>query len=545
MTVNDVMEIGKLKEGYIRAGAGGINNLVSSITIMDIPDIADWLRGGEMLISGILFQQCCTKEFIDKLITRNIPAIITKEKFANNVKTAIFDYCDKINFPIIIAPADCNWGEIMNPVISHIVKLPYKIIEESQRFHETLMKSMIEGVPLGDLCTQLYNSSNLSLAITDNDFHILGFSNNLQWKDFTRNLSKYSIQYSGYSYETLDDKKAYIYTYDNMLLKSLKLKIFIYPVTLNHIGYGYILVAIDENTKNQIPVDIMKIQQLGFIVALYSTKQNEINNATRRFNNLILDQLMQNDDLSPIEAENILSSVGKKIHRNYYMVQFKYDKKYNLESIISRSFKINKLHSLLEIYIPSYEHIIVFERGDAHIILIPDSTPNFEKLILQLKDIFISSLGAQNVYIGISEITAVNNLSKAFEQSEYSASFISQTSLNKPFFYYKDLGILKYFMNNKGDLNEDFLKEIYEKYITPLEEHDKTYSTELKKTLDIYFQCNRNKTITEKKLFIHKNTLRARIATINKILDCNIDSVEDSFNIILALKVQYFLNNKI
>lgn len=542
MTVKDVLEMDCFKEGYLRAGKNGLSKEVSSITIMDIPDITGWLSEGQLLISGILFSQCCTIAFINSLVEKNIPGIITKEKFTTTVDSAIFEYCNSIGFPVLIAPAGSNWGEITNPVIKSIVEAPYRIIEESHIFHDTLMKSMIEGHSLKDLCCQFYHSSNLTLAITDNDYHLLGYSDNIDWKELTRKLSRYTIQYSGFSYGSLDDKKSYSYTYQNMLLSSLNLKLFIYPVTLNHIHYGNILLAIHQDVTAPDPIDIMKIQQLGFIVALFSTKQNEINNAAHRFNNLILSQLLQKETISLPEAETSLAVIGKKIHRNYYMVRFHYDKKYNLETMISHNYNINKLDAVLEGTVPDYDHILLFERSSSHIILLPDSLNDFEKRVLMLRDLFAQVLGIQKIYIGISNVIPVNKLYEGYQQAKYASNYIETLKTSKPFYYYKDLGILKYFIDSSGQLDKNLLESLTHRYLTPLIQHDCKFGTELVHTLEVYFKNNFSKTTTEKELFIHKNTLRARLNTINKILDCNIDSSDDLFNIQLALKIRYFMS---
>ncbi|MEG1189895.1 MAG: helix-turn-helix domain-containing protein, partial [Oscillospiraceae bacterium] len=59
---------------------------------------------------------------------------------------------------------------------------------------------------------------------------------------------------------------------------------------------------------------------------------------------------------------------------------------------------------------------------------------------------------------------------------------------------------------------------------------------------ELYISNNCSKTNTEKQLFIHKNTLRARLSTINKILGCDVDNMEDLFKIQLALKLRYFFD---
>ena len=58
----------------------------------------------------------------------------------------------------------------------------------------------------------------------------------------------------------------------------------------------------------------------------------------------------------------------------------------------------------------------------------------------------------------------------------------------------------------------------------------------------MYLHNNCSKTETEKQLFIHKNTLRARLETIGKILNCDLSKTEDLFNIQLAIKIKFFID---
>lgn len=542
MNIKDALEIGRLKEATIYAGKNGIENVISSITIMDIPNIIEWLNGGELLLSGILFEQCFNKKFIDELIAKKIPGIITKEKFAKRVSKELFKYCDAVNFPIIIAPDDCNWAEIMNPIISSIVCAPYKIIEETLHYHNTLMKSVIQGMSLTQICIKLSEFTEMSLAISDNDFYLLGHSNKIDWEKCTEGLSKYSVKRSGSFIQGLCDDKIYVYKYSNSYLKSISLKLLLYPVSLNRINYGYIIIALSEKTSELSATNIMKIQQLGLIVALNFTKQNEINNAVRKFNNLLLDDLLKEKNISIEEAQKILSPLGKKLHRYYYVVQFKSENQYNFNSAVLNNYKINKFYSTIERYIPYYNRILIFERRNSCIMLIPDSITDFEKLILKLRSLFIKILNVQNIYIGISDVTPINKISTAYIQSSQTANYLETVKIDKPFLYYNKLGILKFFIDNEGRLNESFLKKIYETYILPLKEHDKIYHSELLKTLETYFNNNCSKINTANKLYIHKNTLRARFASINKILNCNVDNSEDLFNIHLAIKLNYFWN---
>lgn len=544
LTVRDSLAIGRLADSRVLAGRAGLDREIKSVTIMDIPDIAGWLVGGELLIAGVLFQQCFSHALVDDLMERNIAGMVTKEKFVHNIPTELFDYCEVIGFPIILAPEDCNWGQIMNPIINEIVRAPYVIIEESERFHNTLMRAMIEGVSLSEICSRIFRSTGMSLAIMDGDFHLVGYSENFDWKAYTRKLSLESMKFSGLSYQTPDDNSVSIYSYSNYQLRAQKLKLLFYPISLNHVKYGFVVSLTDEGARECLPTDVMRIQQLSLFSALHATKQNEISNATRRFNGLLMDQLLQANDLTQERAEVLLAPLDKKIHRQYYAVQFLYDELGNIDSFVQRNNLLGQFHALMDSQLENSDHILIFEKTDSQILLIPYPTDDFSDLLLELRRLFLESTKLSHVYIGVSEPTPLNKIKNAFIQSSHAAQYLLSVKSEDKFCMYADLGVLKFFMDNEGRLDEDMLRQVYNTYVMPLKEHDLTYHTALLNTLELYVKNNCSKVETEKQLFIHKNTLRARITAINKILNCDVDNMEDLFKIQLALKLRYFYDSR-
>lgn len=544
LTIREALSIGELIHSKVIAGSSGLDREIKSVTIMDIPDIADWLSGGELVMAGVLFQQCFSKILIDGLMKKSVAGMVTKRKFTRQIPVELFQYCDEIGFPVIVAPADCNWGQIMNPIINQIIREPFLIIAEGEKFHNTLMRAMIEGVSLSEICTRVCRSTGMSLAVMDIDFHLLGFSEDFDWKENTRKVDANSVKYSGIRYQTLDDSNVFVYSYENAQLCALERRLLFYPVTLNHVKYGYVVLLTEKGQFEPQAFNTMRIQQLSLFVALHVTKQNEISNATRRFNGLLMDQLLKDTDLTQERAEALLAPLGKKIHRRYYAVQFLYEELEKLDSFVQRNNLLGKFHALVDGQIEISNHILIFEKTDAQIFLIPYPTENFPTLVHKLRDLFLEATMLSHVYIGISDPTPLKNIKLAFTQSEHAANYLLSMKSEEPFCRYSDLGVLKFFMDNEGRLDEHILHETYRTYILPLRRHDETYHTELLNTLELYIKNNCSKTETEKHLFIHKNTLRARLATINKILHCDIDNVEDLFKIQLALKLRYFYDTQ-
>ncbi len=54
VNIADILEIPSLKRLRIIAGHGGMNRQVSTVSVMDAPDIYEWMKGGNSLsLQGI------------------------------------------------------------------------------------------------------------------------------------------------------------------------------------------------------------------------------------------------------------------------------------------------------------------------------------------------------------------------------------------------------------------------------------------------------------------------------------------------------------
>ena len=507
LQIKDLFQLETLQNLEFYAGRNGCGRSITTVTIMDIPEIVDWLSEGELVIAGVLFQQCFSRKLVDSFLQKNIAGIVTKRKFLSAIPSELFDYCNETGFPVLLAPENYNWGQVMKPIVTDMIRKPYLVIEENQNFHYSLMKSMIEGASLSEICNQLYHSNQMILAVADTDLHLAGYSDCFDWKEYTRKMVPDMLQYSGSSMDNLDHETVSIYTYLSPLLSSQGIRIFLFPILLHETAYGYILLCTDIATDQLDETIIMKIQQLSLVVALQFSKQNDINTATRHFNSFLFEKLLQAEHLTHEDAVHYLAPLEKKIHRRYYVLYFQSDSSSNIDSFIQQSSRISRFHTMVRSTLPNAKHILMFEKENAQVVLLP-----FPEL---------------------------SNLAEAFRQAKLAASFLSGSRKELPYMLYQELGMIRYFFNHSGELDYKFLEEFIQKYITPLEEYDRKHHTELLRTLELYLSNNGSKRETEQKLFIHKNTLRARLATINKILNCDVDLLEDLFEIQLAFRLKH------
>ena len=106
---------------------------------------------------------------------------------------------------------------------------------------------------------------------------------------------------------------------------------------------------------------------------------------------------------------------------------------------------------------------------------------------------------------------------------------------------YENLGI--YSMIAQID-NPHFMTEYVKNTLGPLIKADQMQEGSLLGTLEAYLRNNCNANATAESLFIHKNTLRYRMDKIRRILDRDLDHIDQFLELELAFAILHYQENQ-
>ena len=533
--LREVLELEIFNGSSILAGESGLDNEVTFVTVMDVPTIVDWIHEGEMLLVAKQFVDYADKAFFDQLRNKSVSAIVAKPSFAPALTPDILEHCSQIGLPIISVPAKISWSDIINPVTQLFARSQYEAIYQSQQFHATLMKSLIKGASLDQICKDIHRVSGISIAITDKNFMLLGCSQNVAWHDI---LFDFSITKASYTQKlgiNAEGKPVSGYHYVNATLKNQRKHALIFPARQDRMTLGYVFIIQNADCAQLDVNDSMKIDQICLVCSLYVIKQQEMNNAIRRYNNLLLDRIMISPTLGEREREEIQALIQQRFHSGYYIALAELPGGYR--SLHLQRQAISQLFDSIRSGDSALDDVLCFERGTYLVFFIPESNPDITHAVNTLQSKCHEIIG-EPVRLGISEPTQ-NQFPKAYGQALQALGTISPED-STTFRFYGDLGIMRFFMDKAGSLDETFLEDIERRYLKPLDEYDSVHQTELKHTLMRYIANNCSSVKTQNELFIHKNTLRARLARIERLLCCSLSSSEDLFNIQMAIKISQY-----
>lgn len=91
--------------------------------------------------------------------------------------------------------------------------------------------------------------------------------------------------------------------------------------------------------------------------------------------------------------------------------------------------------------------------------------------------------------------------------------------------------------------NAEMTRDLLHPAVGILRRYDRENGTELIKTLDSYMEHGRNQIRTAEALFIHRNTLKYRLARIEELPQIQLSEPEDTLYLLLSLRLSACFEN--
>ncbi|NLL36287.1 MAG: hypothetical protein GX256_02050 [Fretibacterium sp.] len=146
LTVRELLTLPELAEAELIAGEGGLDRPVRSVNVMEAPDIARWLRGGELLLStGYQFRDE-PEDFEDLVMALHgagAAALGFKNRFIHEFPAHAKDLAEWLRMPILSLPLELPYSDIIRIVILRTDEV------ENIRFSESVLRSFFQLVAEG------------------------------------------------------------------------------------------------------------------------------------------------------------------------------------------------------------------------------------------------------------------------------------------------------------------------------------------------------------------------------------------------------------
>ncbi len=554
ITVREALSLDVVSRLQLVGGKGGLDRIIKLVNVIEVPDIVDWLIDGEFLLTtGYSFREY--PELMETLIPRMSQAhsaalAIKTKRYLDEIPKEIINSANKYDLPLLEVPFDLSFSEIIAPILGVVFNKQNKILQKLEQAHKKLMDLALNGSPLEELCKETGKLISNPVAIADRE----GF---LIVNDDCPDKYKFDLFFSEGSVEIRKEKLRfgnikevkYSLEYASDTDKPLTIKAIRIPIIADKYEYGHMVAIINKPIYEP---DILTMERAATIAALEFTKRKAIYEIEKSYYSDFLEILLSSDFENDEEVINRGRVFNIDLERPTAVVIIN-DNNLNEITEIRHYVNINGTRSKEDLLkainrflkLSGVSNLIAGIKGN-NIVMITGTDQNnpsssLKETVTELVKYINESAGPNmqiNIGVGRS-YSDIRLISRSYDEAR-EALKISQLSDQSRVVFFDNLGFYKILSEkNRGEL-ERFVKEL----LQPVFDYDRNKKGDLIKTLETYYETNRNLKLTSTKLFTHYNTVLYRIKKIEDLTGISLDNPENALNLEIAINIlKLFRNN--
>lgn len=542
VSLQNIMKLDALRDAEILTGKNNINNIVTGITIMEAPDIADWIKEGQVLLSSLYSlskDDELIKSFIRKLANKKLCALIIKSRNKVEIPNLIIDECNKNNLTLIKIPEYVPYTKIMYPVMGELFDSQVNRVNYYKKSHDSFMKIALANKGINAIANALSEMIGREIIIYDTNKIVFASTiyeikehDILNFEDSKERYIKGNLAYF--------KQKIFI---DNDSIESVTIPIKVLKQTKCYISIVKMGDEIDE-------LEFIAVENAATVLSLEMIKQLAVAEIEQKFKNDLIDDVLSGNITSTNIIYERADLIGWNLRRAYLTVVFKVNilEKYIINEFNSSESFMTKIRYLLDNLIGSIMGTFMIDhitrvKNDSIIILWPyDCKLDKEKNISNIKKISskLQIEGKKNynilsLEVGISEVANnISEIAKSYNEAKEALKFGEMIHGKNSIESFENLGVYRLLCKygSKADLNEFIPKTLKD-----LIEYDEKNGGSLIHTLEIFINCDCNASKAAQELFIHYKTLLYRINKIKNIMNLDSFSGENKLEIQIGLKI--------
>ncbi|HCJ58229.1 PucR family transcriptional regulator [Lutispora sp.] len=555
ITIEELMKHDIMKDAFVAAGEGGISKVITGANIMEVPDILEWVKPGELLITtaySIKDDKNAQKNLIPRLNSKGLSGLAIKTKrYLEKIPEIMAEEANKLGFPIIELPYDLSFSDLMNSILLEIYNKQADVLMRMDEIHQKITDVVLSGGGLREIGTTLHCITKNPIVIKDNIFSksvpVAPDEEKLILEKEIKGVMKAENAYTDLCLDISAEEPC----------KKLKDRVdgreicrCIFPIIAGKRLYGEIHIW--ELDKKITAVDVRAIQYACTVVALELMKQMTIFEVESRHKNEFLEGLLSPDENIRSASVSKADIFGLDSDYQYAVFLIYID---DLESYFYDSpgengtkFK-NKLIKTIEVAVKlSGIKILSGCKGNTLTIVLAfrdiDESKCIKDMSIDMVRRIIDALKQNYNYIspytGIGRCYGkLNDLWKSLEESKKALSF-ARIFNNDNIIHYDNLGIFRLLCMEH---QESEIRRFYKENVEPLCEYDEQKDGELIRTLKMYFECSGNLKKVSEKMYIHYNTILYRIQKIQQITKLDLANSNDRLNLEVSLKIMSIIND--
>jgi len=537
LTLREALTLAEpLRNARVVAGASGLDNVVGSVNVMEVPEIVDWVRAGELLVSTLYplrDDKAAVESLIPRLAERGLAGLaVTPKSYIDELPSAMIRDADRLGFPLIELPPRVSFVDIIQPLTSRILELQADELQQSNAILRRFLDLVLVGGDYADIAQVISEVTGHPVSIVDRFRRVLGQGGNVG-----ESLARHVIEedragerYLGapFDFEAAAVQRDSLPRHSVVEVRGVALDRLVYPVEVSSTQLGGIVVW--EHTGADVDSrTLMAVQHGATVVALKMMETRSLGQVEQQFQNEILEGLLSDQAAAQASALRLSESLGHRLDPPFAIVLVGSDVPSHrlLGSRVrqERSYVDSSLH-LAERYIRSYREGLSFWRRGSHLVVfcpldsrdLAGARESLASILRKVCGRVETENSPYTVSSGISRAAKeLGSFRPAYEEAKQSFEIGRALAGEKSstVTHYEDLGLLRFAQVSETSVGiHNYCMDM----LGPLLEHDRRSRARLLETLRVFLEANQNHAEAARVLGIHYNSLRYRLKRIRQLI---------------------------
>lgn len=519
----DLFEMESLQNIKLLAGKDRLDNVISRVNIMEVPDIQNWAQANEFLVTtGYSFHNNMDAflELIPHLVNRGVAAFgIKPKRFIAEIPQKIIDCAEAYQLPLFELPESTIFSNVVREVMEKIITYETRNILLLQHRLEQVSELMLHGYDMPKILEVVEEMIGNPLSILNAFSQLIASPRQMDYfKSFYDSLqsfdSRSSPQHS--TIQVMDGAGGFVNLHVFNLWESER---------------DPILVLLAEKNGACSELDLSTVSRILPLLNIRLSGENTYKLVQAKyFDDFLKDWLMgcipSSEDL---DIKGLFYGFSDLSAHSYRVLIVKFHSTVQPTPDSAMLSKLNHME-------PKSPSLFTAMSGKI-IALMPQpagsddySQDDAEALVRQIAEV----CGTADFSLCIGEASSPLSINKGYIDTEnlFIASCISRE--NAKLITWKQLGIYTILTLLPKHANVD---KFLDRFVQPLVQYDKAHNSSLIQTLTVYFQMGCNIKLTAQAMYTHYNTVVYRLDKIKTMLGISFDDSEARLQLQLGLKI--------
>jgi PucR family transcriptional regulator, purine catabolism regulatory protein len=544
ISIEDVMKMECMQKCRLIAGFGGIRNTVSKANIKADPDVLQWVEAGELLLTTAysfkkdeIDEQ---KELVKKSAELGLAGIGIKiQPYLNELHPEIIQMANKLNFPIIELHDSVPFSEIITPIFQELFDKQASLLKRIEKIHERLMNVMLNGGGIREILKIVSdNLRNPVLVKLDTMDDIM-----VEFRGINEEVAQLLLDNCHQFLRQAENRgEQRRFAESDMVMQEKHIRRMVMPLLVKNRVAGYLMAWATETPLGGF--DLSVLEAASTTMALEVLKQMSMQDVENRYRTEFFEDLISMD-LNRKENALKKAALFKLSPDDFYVtavLQINRDQTALSDETLQQT---NWMKRETDIFLRDHQMqaLAVSKTDSLNIVFFSSRQDTLQELInlygRHMMEQKRHRLNNPSFRLGIGRCyRSLKEVHKSFADAVRAlrhGPLIGEEEL----VYFEQLGIYKILC--QPSLAEE-LERFYQTTLQPLVEYDDRKSTELLKTLEVYYQNGGNLRKTADALFTHYNTTLYRMESIQRVTGMDLNNHKDRLNLEVAIKIRKLLN---